>query len=237
MGANAQTSVPLFVANSVLTAAQQNISAATGVPVFATTVTRDAAFGGSNKVLAEGQLCYLESTDIVQYYTGAAWATVGPATSGALVRVGGGALSSTSTTFSNVFSATYDNYFFSISNLTSSSAGTITMIFGATATGYTWVSNRVTVSGGAANNATGSATTSFRMSGSVDTNPVALTGYFMNPFLAARTVYTSQDLTLLTDLGNNNGVLANTTSYTAFTISTSAGNLGGTMNIYGLALS
>ena len=57
MGANAQTSVPLFVANNVLTAAQQNISAATGVPVFATTVTRDAAFGGSNKALAEGQLC------------------------------------------------------------------------------------------------------------------------------------------------------------------------------------
>ena len=77
MGANAQTSVPLFVANTVLTAATQNISAATGIPVFATTVTRDAAFGGSNKVLAEGQLCYLESTDVVQYYTGAAWASVG----------------------------------------------------------------------------------------------------------------------------------------------------------------
>jgi hypothetical protein len=87
MGANAQTSVPLFVANSVLTAAQQNISAATGVPVFATTVTRDAAFGGSNKALAEGQLCYLESTNVVQYYDGAAWATVGPASSGAVVQI------------------------------------------------------------------------------------------------------------------------------------------------------
>ena len=78
--ANTQTSVPLFVANAILTAAQQNISAATGVPVFATTVTRDAAFGGSNKALAEGQLCYLESTNVVQYYDGAAWATVGPST-------------------------------------------------------------------------------------------------------------------------------------------------------------
>ena len=76
--ANTQTTVPLFVANTVLTANQQNLSAGTGVPVFATTVTRDAAFGGSNKALAEGQLCYLESTDVVQYYTGAAWATVGP---------------------------------------------------------------------------------------------------------------------------------------------------------------
>ena len=81
MGANAQTSVPLFVANTVLTASQQNISAATGVPVFATTVTRDAAFGGSNKVLAEGQLAYIEATDVVQYYTGSAWATLGPSTS------------------------------------------------------------------------------------------------------------------------------------------------------------
>jgi hypothetical protein len=75
--ANTQTTVPLFVANQVLTAAQQNASAGTGVPVFANTTTRDAAFGGSNKALAEGQLCYLESTDVVQYYSGAAWASVG----------------------------------------------------------------------------------------------------------------------------------------------------------------
>jgi hypothetical protein len=55
-----------------------NISAGTGIPVFATTVTRDAAFGGAGeKVLAEGQLCYLSDTNIVQYYTGAAWASVG----------------------------------------------------------------------------------------------------------------------------------------------------------------
>ena len=79
--ANTQTSVPLFVANTVLTAAQQNISAGTGVPVFATTVTRDAAFGGSNKALAEGQLAYIEASNIVQYYDGAAWATVGPTAS------------------------------------------------------------------------------------------------------------------------------------------------------------
>jgi hypothetical protein len=58
-----------------------NLSAGTGVPVFATTVTRDAGFGGAGeKVLAEGQLCYLSSTNVVQYYDGAAWATVGPIT-------------------------------------------------------------------------------------------------------------------------------------------------------------
>jgi len=104
--------VPLFVANQVLTAAQQNASAGTGVPVFATTVTRDAAFGGSNKALAEGQLCYIEASNIVQYYDGAAWATVGPATPGALVCVKATTAFTTVSSFTadSVFTSTYDSY-------------------------------------------------------------------------------------------------------------------------------
>ena len=79
MGANAQTTVPTFTASQVLTADQMNQSARTGVPVFANTTARDAAFGGAGeKTLAEGQLCYLEDSNVVQYYDGAAWATVGP---------------------------------------------------------------------------------------------------------------------------------------------------------------
>jgi 1,6-anhydro-N-acetylmuramate kinase len=79
MGANAQTTVPTFTASQVLTADQMNQSARTGVPVFADSTARDAAFGGSGeKTLAEGQLCYLENANVVQYYDGAAWATVGP---------------------------------------------------------------------------------------------------------------------------------------------------------------
>lgn len=81
MGANAQTTVPTFTAGQVLTAAQLNESARTGVPVFAGTSERDAAFGGSGeKTLAEGQLCYLESTNKVQYYDGSAWANLGSVT-------------------------------------------------------------------------------------------------------------------------------------------------------------
>lgn len=79
MGANAQTSVPTFTAGQILTAAQMNASARTGVPVFATTTTRDAAFGSSPlKTLAQGQLCYIEATNVVQYYNGSAWATLAP---------------------------------------------------------------------------------------------------------------------------------------------------------------
>jgi hypothetical protein len=76
MGANAQTAVPVFTAGQVLTA-QQQTEINTGVPVFATTVTRDAAFGGAGeKTLAEGQFAYIEATNTTQYYDGAAWQSV-----------------------------------------------------------------------------------------------------------------------------------------------------------------
>ncbi len=74
MGANAQTSVPTFTAGEILTAANMNISARTGIPVFATTTTRDAGFGGTGeKTLAEGQFAYLEDSNSTQYYDGASW--------------------------------------------------------------------------------------------------------------------------------------------------------------------
>jgi uncharacterized protein YegP (UPF0339 family) len=113
MGANAQTTVPSFLAAQVLTADQMNQSARTGVPVFATTVERDAAFGGAGeKVLAEGQLCYLEDANVVQYYDGSVWATVGPATAGGLVLVQAetafGAVGDV--TADGVFTSAYTNY-------------------------------------------------------------------------------------------------------------------------------
>ena len=81
MGANAQTSVPTFTAGEILTAANMNISARTGIPVFATSTTRDAAFGGTGeKTLAEGQFAYLEDSNTTQYYDGAAWQSVGGGT-------------------------------------------------------------------------------------------------------------------------------------------------------------
>lgn len=79
MGANAVTTVPVYVAAEVLTAADLNITNS-GIPVFATTVTRDAAFGGAGeKTLAEGQFAYIEATDTTQYYDGAAWQSVATA--------------------------------------------------------------------------------------------------------------------------------------------------------------
>lgn len=80
MGANATTFVPTYVASEVLTAADLNVTNS-GIPVFATTVTRDTAFGGvGEKTLAQGQFCYLESTGKLQVYNGSAWVNVGSQT-------------------------------------------------------------------------------------------------------------------------------------------------------------
>lgn len=103
MGANAQTTVPTFTAAQVLTADQMNQSARTGVPVFADTTARDAGFGGTGeKVLAEGQLAYIENLDVVQYYSGTAWLTVGPITS-AVAQVKSTTKTDTFTTTSTTF--------------------------------------------------------------------------------------------------------------------------------------
>jgi hypothetical protein len=113
MGANAQTAVPTFTAGQVLTAAQMNESARTGVPVFATTGTRDAAFGGTGeKTLAEGQMWYVEGTGF-QTYNGSGWVTWGTAPSaGALVVVKAETTFSaaSSVTFDSVFTSTYADY-------------------------------------------------------------------------------------------------------------------------------
>lgn len=111
--ANEQTSVPSFTVGEILTASNMNLSAATGVPVFLNSTTRDAGFGGAGeKVLAEGQLCYLSSTNVVQYYDGAAWATVGPASAGALVLITAVSFASQTTVSmaAGTFTATYKNY-------------------------------------------------------------------------------------------------------------------------------
>jgi hypothetical protein len=77
MGDNAVTSVPVYQAADVLTAANLNITNS-GIPVFSGTATRNDAFGGSGeKVLAEGQFAYLEDSNSTQFYDGAAWQSVG----------------------------------------------------------------------------------------------------------------------------------------------------------------
>ena len=110
MGANAVTTVPVYTAGEVLTAADMNITNS-GIPVFATTVTRDAAFGGAGeKTLAEGQFAYIEATNTTQYYDGAAWQSVGTTPGLVCVKAETAFSGASSVTADGVFTSTYTNY-------------------------------------------------------------------------------------------------------------------------------
>jgi len=235
---NEQTSVPLYAASEILTAANMNISAGTGVPVFATTVTRDAAFGGAGeKVLAEGQLCYLSSTNVVQYYDGAAWATVGPSTAAGLTLISATTIGTTvaSVTVSGAFSATYDNYFINISGGIASGTVGLKMTLGATATGY-YAGGLYSLFASAAATATNQSNTAFWTVGAGSANSLSATINLANPNLAKVTLFNTNFIAAITggDFNIAGGFLNDSTAYTAFTITPSSGTLtGGTIRVYG----
>ena len=110
MGANATTFVPSYTSGEVLTAANLSVTNS-GINVFATTVTRDAAFGGTGeKTLAEGQFAYIEATNTTQYYDGAAWQTVGTTPGLVCVKAETTFSGASSVTADSVFTSSYTNY-------------------------------------------------------------------------------------------------------------------------------
>jgi len=239
--ANEQTTVPLFVAAEVLTAVDMNLSAGTGVPVFSNSTTRDAAFGGAGeKVLAEGQLCYLSDSNIVQYYSGAAWATVGPAAPGALTLIKtqtiGTAVSSVAVT--SAFSSTYDNYKIMVNGGVGSATVEIGLQLGATTTGYYYSLVYGGFTGGAAANAAATNASSFLYAAHGNTTMTHGNIELISPNLAKPTnlngFYVVQSTTGLS--GTTNGYLNNSTQYTDFTLVSNGGTItGGTIYVYGYA--
>ena len=241
--ANEQTTVPLFVAAEVLTAVDMNLSAGTGVPVFSNSTTRDAGFGGAGeKVLAEGQLCYLSDSNIVQYYSGTSWATVGPASAGGLVCVKAETAFSAVSSFTadNVFTSSYSNYKM-IMNFTATSSGSVTTQFRvggvAAATNYNFqylAAVSASISG-----ARSAAQTSFRIG--YGSNGSFLQGLWLEltgPQLAQATSLYSNlancDASFATpDFYNFYGNHSTATAYDGLAVSISSGTMTGTYAIYG----
>ena len=237
--ANEQTSVPLYAASEVLTAANMNISAGTGVPVFATTVTRDAAFGGAGeKVLAEGQLCYLSSTNVVQYYDGAAWATVGPSTASGFTLISATTIGTTvaSVTVTGAFSATYDAY--KIITTGGVASGNIQMQFllGASITTYNnsliYAPFATGTPAGIGNNNQAS----WDYVGYGTTDSLSFNADILDPFAAKYTKLVNAVYTAVNEAGSASGVHKTATSYTSFILRPSSGTFtGGTIRVYGYA--
>jgi hypothetical protein len=183
-----------------------------------------------------GQLIYETDTARLAAYNGSAWATQ----NGGLVRVGGGALSGSATTFNSVFSATYDAYQIVLTNLVGSASVSLTFTLGATTTGYyggyVGISNGGSVSGYGSLNAAG-ITRGIR---ATTTGGGAVVN-IQNPFITQRTFWQVSGVAINTASGADNAIgagwLDNATSYTDFTLTIGGGTCTGTCNIYGYALS
>jgi hypothetical protein len=157
---------------------------------------------------------------------------------GGIARVGGGTLSGSSTTFSSVFSSTYDAYKIVITNALPSTNAYSLMTLGSTTTNYVNFQSGVTNTGAYSSGFGSQGTASWAMM-FAQTVTIASSFDIVNPNLATKTYISGG---YLIDAANNvfattYGILNDNTQYTAFTLTQSSGTITGTVNIYGYALS
>jgi hypothetical protein len=141
-----------------------------------------------------------------------------------------------SVTVTGAFSASYENYKIIISGGVGSTANNILFTLGATSTGYYEARINCNYAGTISANATNNGS-----SGTIGQQTTR--GLFANldiltPFLAAQTNWGSTQLAATTSrVDQVQGMVDNSTSYTAFTITAGSGTLtGGTIYVYGYTI-
>jgi len=239
MGANAQTSVPSFADGQVLTG-QQQTEINTGIPVFATSVERDAAFGGTGeKVLAEGQFAFLEDTNATQFYDGSTWQAVGVNPGLVCVKAETAFSAVASVTADNVFTSAYSNYKILFA-CTNSSAGALRFKLRASGTSATNNYNFRYQYSDASGVVTGAETSaaSGLIGGEISVVGANVEATFFNPQLAQPTTYFATNYisrgsatTPVMYIQGGNHTLS--TAYDGIEMFASAGTMTGTYAIYG----
>ena len=139
----------------------------------------------------------------------------------------------------DAFSATYENYKIIVSGGAANANDlAISIILGATNTGYYYLLRYDGYSGAAAYATVKGANTSlWNFVGIAGTNGIDLELDIRSPFLSKNSYFNSPYASS-SNAGSNNGVLLNTTSYTDFSISIGGGNVtGGTIYVYGYGAS
>ena len=163
--------------------------------------------------------------------------TVPAAVPGGLVLISATTIGTTvgSVTVSGAFSATYDNYKIVLSDgVASANPCNLSFIFGTTATGYYWAHNGRTFTN--SDDSIGAANQSSFRAGGGSPKTLNIKMDVLAPFLSTETNFSGQ-YQVSTTTGsaiNFGGFLDNTTSYTDFKITPTAGTLtGGTIRVYG----
>jgi hypothetical protein len=147
----------------------------------------------------------------------------------------GTAVSSVAVT--GAFSTNYDNYMITVSGGVASTTNFADLTLGATATGYYMSQNYMTFNANTVSGISRANQTRFVGVASGTTNTFDGTLFVMSPFLSKNTVvHSTYQQTITTgENGVFRGYLADTTSYTAFTLTASTGTwTGGTIRVYGL---
>jgi hypothetical protein len=142
-----------------------------------------------------------------------------------------------SVTVSSAFSSTYDNYLITATGGAGSGTVAVKLTLGSTATGYYY--NLVYQSYNAATpTGSGGANLTSWITGYASTTGIDSTINLQSPNLAKNTLMSFSGALASTTGENSNGrgYLADTTQYTAFTLTPNSGTLtGGTIRVYGYA--
>ena len=141
-------------------------------------------------------------------------------------------------TVTDAFSATYDAYKIVVTDGSGSTLQRLRVSLGATTTGYYWglIAGRYDSGGAVSVGGTNAALWDYVGVGS--STGLSANIDLINPFLSKRTyvisAFTDPGTGAGTSAGSTNGQLDNSTSYTSFILSPSAGTLtGGTITVYG----
>lgn len=197
---------------------------------------------GTATVSTAGSLSIPQFGSGTLYFTSASAAiffpSAGPTASSGLTYIGGGALSTTSTTFSSAFSATYDNYLVTVNSLGCSSGTPVLLLtFGAATANYVYSQMFANATASWAFSAGSSSASSIELNQLQNTTIQSATMQIMSPFLSEKTTVLSKGLNYTGSQWNETvGAHTLTTSFTSLTLASStAATLSGTVRIYGYA--
>jgi hypothetical protein len=216
--------------NGVLQVRGSDYVATTG-----TTVTGLTALTASDVVMVESIIAY----SVGDTYTQSTLNTMfSPITTTGLVLLASQTIGTavSSVVVNNAFSAAYDNYYITVTGGVGSTTGYLGMQLGATSTGYYRVNIIAPYTTGTLSTFQSTNASSWFAVFPFTTNSISGFADLQNPFTAKNTHFFSRGSQSDTagEIGINSGYLANTTSYTGFTLNTSTGTItGGTIKVYG----
>ena len=208
----------------------------TGIPESIIAAKGDLIVGTANDapgILSVGTNGHTLVADSVET-TGLKW--VAPAAGGALTFIKSETIGTavSSVTVTSAFSSTYDNYLVTINGGASSTGSFLKLTLGATTANYYYAVNGTDYLGVTANS--GGNNLAYIFAGTANTSGLMGQINIYSPHLADETVFTLMNPSILTSgVGYaGGGFLNNTTSYTAFTLTTNTGTItGGTIRVYG----